>query len=112
MTDTIDEALSIVAERDALLAALYIPTGRGTEPSDISPLIVGADPTTESWTALAQRHRELTDELLFLGHVRRSMQRDGGDAGVLAAGRRITDAAEARTREAWVSAVDTFLATT
>ncbi|SIA11056.1 Uncharacterised protein [Mycobacteroides abscessus subsp. abscessus] len=112
MTDTIDEALSIVAERDALLAALYIPTGRGTEPSDISPLIVGADPTTESWTALAQRHRELTDELLFLGHVNRSMQRDGGDAGVLAAGRRITDAAESHTRDAWVSAVDAFLATT
>ncbi|RIT54684.1 hypothetical protein [Mycobacteroides abscessus] len=104
MTDT------VVAERDALLAALYIPTGRGTEPDDISPSIVGADPSSENWMTLARTHRELTDELLFLGHVNRSMQRDGGDAGVLAAGRRITDTAEARTREAWVSAVDTFLA--
>lgn len=103
-------ARTTIDERDALLAALHIPTGRGTEPSDISPSIVGADPTSESWTELAQRHRELTDALLFLGHVNRSMQRDGGDVGVLAAGRSITDAAESHTRDAWSQAVADFLA--
>lgn len=103
-------ARTTIDERDALLAALCIPDGRGLEPDDISPSVVGADPTSESWVTLARIHRELTDELLFLGHVNRSMQRDGGDAGVLAAGRRITDTAEARTREAWVGAVDAFLA--
>jgi len=105
------KVVEVADARAALLAALYIPTGRGAEPDDISPSIVGADPTSESWTTLAQRHRELIDELLFLGHVRRSMKRDGGDAGVLAAGRRITDAAEACTREAWSRAIDSFLAT-
>lgn len=105
------KVVEVADARAALLAALYIPTGRGAEPDDISPSIVGADPTSKSWTTLAQRHRELTDELLFLSHVQRSMKRDGGDAGVLAAGRRITDTAEVHTRKTWASAVEEFLAT-
>lgn len=96
---------SEVPTRGDLLAALALPNQRGDEPADL-PQLPGAP---ESWDVLAQRHRELTDELLFVSHVRRSMQRDGGDAGVLAAGRRITDAAEAHTREAWSQAVDAFL---
>ncbi|MBN7467083.1 hypothetical protein ACM0AZ_12540 [Mycobacteroides abscessus subsp. massiliense] len=101
-------AISDLPGRSDLLAALALPNRRGHEPADL-PDIPGS---TESWTTLAQRHRELTDELLFVSHVRRSMRRDGGDAGVLAAGRRITDHTEASTREAWAAAVDEFLATT
>lgn len=93
-----------VPTRSDLLAALTLP-GRGLEPADL-PQLPGAP---EGWDVLTQQHRELIDELLFVSHVRRSMQRDGGDAGVLAAGRRITDHAEARTREAWSRAVDSFL---
>lgn len=100
MTATVSE----VPTRSDLLAALTLP-GRGFEPADL-PQLPGAP---EGWDVLTQRHRELIDELLFLSHVRRSMVRDGGDAGVLAAGRRITDAAEAHTREAWSQAVDAFL---
>lgn len=99
--------ISEVPTRGDLLAALALPDRRGHEPADLPDIPVA----TENWTTLAQRHRELIDELLFLSHVRRSMRRDGGDAGVLAAGRRITDNAEERTREAWARAVDEFLAT-